>query len=159
MSWRKYTVILFVFVLAYLIVINILYDESSFLLYVALLFAVVLYPAFCMFISLKMKEMIVVLKHNKDLIHTIQTVLQVFPEGVVIRSLDETSRQTIIKFANNIAAKVLIAEQQVGGQDQGIDIKVIENESAKTDHENNPTIKLDEFLNQQELKIEFERAE
>ena len=106
-----------------------------------------------------MKEMIVVLKHNKDLIHTIQTVLQVFPEGVVIRSLDETSRQTITKFANNIAAKVLIAEQQVGGQDLGIDIKVIEDESAKTDRKNSPTIKLDEFLNQQELKIEFEHSE
>ena len=106
-----------------------------------------------MLVSLKLKEIIILLKTNKDLIHTIQTILQVFPEGVIIRSLDETSKQTILKFANNIAKKVLIDEDAVK---EGVKLKVIDSDSFHSDREHENLIDLDEFLSQQENSILFE---
>ena len=105
------------------------------------------------YVSIKLKEIIILLKTNKDLIHTIQTILQVFPEGVIIRSLDETSKQTILKFANNIAKKVLIDEDT---EKEGIQLKVIDTNSFHSDREHENLIDLDEFLSQQENSILFE---
>ena len=106
-----------------------------------------------MYFSLKIKEFIILLKTNKDLIHTIQTILQVFPDGVIIRSLDETSKQTILKFANNIAKKVLIDEDT---EKEGVKLKVIDTNSLSSDREHENLIDLDEFLSQQENSILFE---
>ena len=103
-----------------------------------------------MLVSLKLKEMITLLKTNKDLIHTIQTILQVFPEGVIIRSLDETSKQTILKFVNNIANKVLIDEDT--GK-EGVKLKVIGSDNLHSDREHNDFVHLDEFLIRQESLI------
>ena len=105
------------------------------------------------YVSIKLKEIIILLKTNKDLIHTIQTILQVFPDGVIIRSLDETSKQTILKFANNIAKKVLIDEDT---EKEGIQLKVIDTNSLSSDREHENLIDLDEFLSQQENSILFE---
>ena len=51
--------------------------------------------------------MIVLLQTKKDLIHTIRSILQVFPEGVIIRSVDPVTKQTVIKFANDVASQFL----------------------------------------------------
>ena len=51
--------------------------------------------------------MIILLKTKKDLIHTIRGILQVFPEGVIIRSVDPTSKRVIIRFANDVAEQFL----------------------------------------------------
>ena len=68
-------------------------------------------PLAWFFISEKFIEILILLKTNKELIHTIKTVLQVFPEGVIIRSLDETSAKTITKFANEYAKDIFKTQQ------------------------------------------------
>ena len=99
------------------------------------------------------------LKSNQDLIHTIKTILQVFPEGVIIRSLDEKSKQTILKFANNIASKVLVEEECKDDNKNSIKIKEVELQNNHLESESTQTISLEEFLSQQENKIEIENAE
>ena len=108
-----------------------------------------------MLVSLKLKEIINLFKTNKDLTHTIQTILQVFPEGVIIRSLDETSRQTILKFSNNIANKVLV-DQDKYNQGQSIMLKTITSNKLDVERESEDYFDLEQFLKNQENTIVFE---
>ena len=103
-----------------------------------------------MLISIRIKEILILLKSNRDLIHTIQRILQIFPEGVIIRSLDETSKQTILKFANYIASKDLDWEEN-----QESKVIVIDNQNLSKEDKFTPSISLNEFLDNQESKFEF----
>jgi hypothetical protein len=42
--------------------------------------------------------MLLLLKENRELIKTIKTILQIFPEGVVINSLDKDMQKMVTKF-------------------------------------------------------------
>ena len=53
-------------------------------------------------VAKKILNFLQLIQENRELVHTIKNILKVFPEGVLIQSLDETSRKVIIKFANNI---------------------------------------------------------
>ena len=107
-----------------------------------------------MLISLKLKEMIILLKTNKELIHTIQTILQVFPEGVIIRSLDETSQQIITKFANNISNKEFIEKEN-----REIKINICGNQSFNEEWRPQDSLSLEELLTNQEIKLEQDSFE
>ena len=109
-----------------------------------------------MFISLKLKEMIILLNTNKDLIHTIQTILQIFPEGVIIRSLDDKSMQTIMKFANNIANKELIRENNEERDHIDTRLKIVNSDQFR--NKENMSIMLNDFLSQQEFKIQNDES-
>ena len=52
------------------------------------------------------------LKENKDLIKTIKTILQIFPEGVIIRSLDPESLKILTKFANDVAVNEHLSQDE-----------------------------------------------
>ena len=107
-----------------------------------------------MLISLKLKEMIILLKTNKELIHTIQTILQVFPEGVIIRSLDETSQQIITKFANNISNKEFIEKEN-----REIKINICGNQSFNEERRPQDSLSLEELFTNQEMKLEQDSIE
>ena len=112
----------------------------------------VFYPIIWIFISFKLKELIILNKTNKDLIHTIQTILQVFPEWVIIRSLDERTQQTIVKFANNLASRFLIGDSSQ--ENNFLQITEINPQiSQESVSERECFINLDEFLIKQELFI------
>ena len=103
--------------------------------------------------------MISLLKFNKDLIHTIQMILQAFPEWVIIRSLDEKSKETIMKFANNIASKILIEDNNSNSDlKKSVSIDVINSQNIHENEVEN-SISLTEFLTLQEHKIELEHSE
>ena len=110
MNWKRQAITLYSLFALFLILVTVYYERVSLVLYMGIILTSAIYPMIWIFISFKLRELIILLKTNKDLIHTIQTILQVFPEGVIIRSLDETTKQTILKFANRIANKVLIGE-------------------------------------------------
>ena len=93
--------------------------------------------------------MLQLIKENKDLIHTIKTILQVFPEGVIIRSLDQKSKQTLMKFANEIA-KQFLWEQDVAEKDVTV---LINSKSPKSDTFDSTEYSVDEFLQKQESEI------
>ena len=141
--------ILYLTIFIFWIFVYIWYGEGSFQIYFSLGLTCTLYPIIWMLISLKLKEMIVLLKSNNDLIHTIETILKVFPEGVMIRSVDEISRRTILKFANNIANRDL-----VNYENKDINIKVFDNESFSEERKMQHSISLDMFLNRQESNLE-----
>ena len=102
--------------------------------------------------------MIALLKINKDLIHTIQNILQVFPEGVIIRSLDERSKESIMKFANNIASKTLEKEQQADQENNKISIQMLNSEQIANQEDYSFTC-INDFLNYQEEQIGLENLE
>ena len=46
-----------------------------------------------------------IMHNNQVLIETIKKILQVFPEGIIIQSLDEKSQKLILEFVNDAAVK------------------------------------------------------
>ena len=100
------------------------------------------------------------MKINKDLIHTIRTILLLFPEGVIIRSIDPVTKETILKFAND-AAKKFNLEKHDNSSDNNIEVTIINNNSSKNIFDINKSkmtqsetvLKLDEFLKTQEEKL------
>ena len=95
--------------------------------------------------------MIILLQTKKDLIHTIRNILQVFPEGVIIRSIDPVSKKTVVKFANDVASQFL--KQSEGNTEVSAELKV-KHSSAEQDQQEKW---LDEFLHEQELKVDTEQ--
>ena len=50
-----------------------------------------------------------IMNDNQLLIKTIQKILQVFPEGIIIQTLDEKSQKLVLQFINNAAAKEILS--------------------------------------------------
>ena len=85
-----------------------------------------------------------------DLI-TIRSILQVFPEGVIIRSVDPVTKQTVIKFANDVASQFL---RQQDDKTEVLERIKVKPDSPVQSHEDQQLI---EFLQEQELKIDTEQ--
>ena len=156
MNWRKLVLISYLIKISFLIVMNFCFEDIPLETYIAFICTCIFFPIIWMLISLKVKEILTLLKSNKELIHTIQKILQAFPEGVIIRSLDKRSMQTILKFANNIANKDLITKEKSEGKSQEINIKVFDHQNINLDSDPYHLISLDEFLDSQERKCELE---
>ena len=156
MHWKRQVLLLYFMFTVFIILLNVYYDKISIILYMGIFLMWTLYLVIWIFISFKLKELIVMVKTNKDLIHTIQTILQVFPEGVIIRSLDETSKQTVLRFANNIAKKDLAPEVGQGEQLVDLKIKVVDSHNLSLDNDSHRSIYLNDLLSKQEKIIGFE---
>lgn len=100
-------------------------------------------------ISKQINEILRLIQQNKDLIQTIRRILQVFPEGVLIRSLDPTTKQIILKFAND-CAKQFSWENITEQPDNSATINLI-NPNSETTEVIETTIS--EFLSEQEKRI------
>ena len=148
-------VLSFYFVIfAFIVSVNLLYDEIPFVLYISLMNIIIYFPLICIFISQKFKEMIMLLKTKKDLVHTIQTILKVLPEGVIIRSFDPIAKRVIIEYANDYAQKFLNEDNEgVSITDQLILNIAKPSASPPSNRSDNPW-SLSNFLNLQERKIE-----
>ena len=156
MNWRKLVLISYIIIIFFLIIMNLCFEDIPLETYISFIITCIFFPIIWMLISLKLKEILALLKNNNELIHTIQQILQVFPEGVIIRSLDERSMQTILKFSNNIANKDLIEEDLVGGKTKGIKINILDHKNLNLDNDPHDLISLKEFLSSQEKKWELE---
>ena len=60
------------------------YEDTSFLLLVNVTISSGIYTIECLMIAKQLKEVFDLLQENKKLTHTIKTILQTFPEGVII---------------------------------------------------------------------------
>ena len=159
MSWRKVVLGFWGVSLFFVIAATETYDEVPLKLYLAFLFVAILFPMWCFFIAEKVKQIFVYMKINKDLIHTIRTILLLFPEGVIIRSIDPVTKETILKFAND-AAKKFNLENLDKDHDLGIEVVLLNDsntttnfESSKPQNNPEPTVKLEEFLKFQEQQL------
>ena len=95
----------YIFFISYAIWWNLQYDNIPFSFFVSFLFVIIIFSLICILISKKLKEIIILLKTKKDLVHTIQTILKVLPEGVIIRSFDPITKKVVTEFANDHAQK------------------------------------------------------
>ena len=136
----------------YVVVLNMYYNEVPFVLYMALISYLVQYPITCLFISQKLKEMIILVQTKKDLVHTIQTILQTFPEGVIIRSVDPATKEVITKFANDDAERFVKKNEGSISISEDIQVNSMTN-SIDLNENQNTFSSLDQFLQQQEQKI------
>ena len=46
-----------------------------------------------------------IMHNNQVLIETIKKILQVFPDGIIIQSLDEETQKLVLQFINNAAVR------------------------------------------------------
>ena len=113
-----------------------------------------MYPVVCLFISQKFKEMIVLIKTKKDLVHTIQTLLKVFPEAVLIRSLDSVAQRVVTEFANDYAQQfVSVADNQINISREVKVSPTWERPNSESSDSADFT-SLDDFLAEQEHKLD-----
>ena len=124
------------------------FEEVEFKLYIAVLNGTLYFAFTSLMIAKQIKEILHLIKDNKELTHTIKAILQTFPEGVIIRSLDEISKKTLTKFANDVFQNTvwkLFDESLNIDQDIGIEVLAKSNITI----ENNQT-SLEDFLSLQE---------
>ena len=125
------------------------YRDISYEFYLSIFITWILFTAILIFISQKIKEMIILLKTKRDLIHTIRSILQIFPEGVIIKSIDPVTQKTVIKFANDVANQFV---------DKIDDTTISENLKVNRELGISQTMEIGEslsnFLNEQELNID-----
>ena len=89
-----------------------MYENLPVFFYIAIFTSLALFTVSAIIISKQIKDILMIIKENKELIKTIQTILQVFPEGVIIRSFDQKTKETILKYANDIARKLIWDNQE-----------------------------------------------
>ena len=107
LTWRK-LICAFWIIMAWILLFTYLKcDNVPIILYVSIWTPSVMFPVTTMFYWVEFKEAILLVKTNKELTHTTRTILLFFPEGVVIRSQDSVSKNTITRFANDGAKNVL----------------------------------------------------
>ena len=102
------------------------FDNVPIILYIALFFTMILFPITCITVAEKIKEAVHALKTNLSLIHTIKAILEVFPEGVLIRSLDSLTKQTVLKFANETIKRKLFGQTSDNLEWNEFEVKPIE---------------------------------
>ena len=95
MKWTRIVFILYFIMICYALMLNYYFDKRPLKLYSAFSFVGILFPVSIYYGTKKIKEIIILLKINKDLIHTIRSILQVFPEGVIIQSRTQNGHTKI----------------------------------------------------------------
>ena len=88
--------------------IHLTYSDISFYYYCGFIYATCLFPLVWMAVARVLLGFIISLQNNQQLIKTIQKILQVFPEGIIIQSLDEKSQQVVLQFVNNTANREIV---------------------------------------------------
>ena len=152
LNWLKSVFAFWGVTFIYIILMTQLYSDVTSTFYFSFAFASIMFPLSWFFISEKVKELFIFMKTNEDLIHTVRTILQLFPEGVIIRSIDPVTRQTISRFANDVAWKIILNEAEEEETGKTI-VKVIKTEENEQNSPVNRVASLDEFLCHQELHI------
>ena len=91
---------------------------------------------------------------NKDLVHTIQIILKVLPEGVIIRSVDPITQRVITEFANDYAHKFIKENNGDISISEDHILKIVKSSASPPSNSSDNLWSLNDFLNYQEEKIE-----
>jgi hypothetical protein len=94
------------------------------------------------------------LKDKKELIHTIKTILQVFPEGVLIRSLDEVTKRVLLEFANDEIKKFTSFGEE---QEKEVRINVCDPAHSFRSEDDSSFLSLEQFLGAQEDAVKVSK--
>ena len=155
LKWKRVLISFYVISTIYIVLLNLFFNDVPFTLYAAFIVIWILLPITIFLFSQKMVEMFILMKTNKDLIHTIRSILQIFPEGVIIRSIDPTTKKTVIKFANDVANKFL--NKTIEGIELSRDLKI--NKLDSLNHNLQSFQNLENILFQKEQQYNIEEYE
>ena len=88
--------------------LHLTYSDISTFFYLGYVFMNVIIPLVIMVISRVVLGLILVIYNNQDLIKTIKKILEGFPEGIIIQSVDQKSDRLVLKFINDDAKNEII---------------------------------------------------
>ena len=144
----------------FLIRMSLTYEETSFLLFLTVLISSGIYTIECLMIAKQIKEIFDLIQENKKLTHTIKTILQTFPEGVIIRSPDEISKSIKTKFTNDFIHKTFNIDPVLNNKEASdIIVWIVHEKENSNSMESEDFQFLDEFLSNQEWKWEQKQFE
>ena len=98
------------------------------------------------------KKSLICSKKTKKLTHTIKTILQTFPEGVIIRTPDQVSNSVIIKFTNDfIKHNFSNTNSEQPNDISSTQVNIVHEKDNSNSLESENSLTLDEFLWSQEM--------
>ena len=109
--WKKMIIVFTVVQIYNIIQIHINYSDVSSYFYMGYMVATLLIPLVWMIVARILLGFIQLQHNNQQLINTIKKILQVFPEGIIIQSLDENTKELIVKFVNYEAQKEIVKNE------------------------------------------------
>lgn len=92
----------------YIVVIHAAYGPMPCTFYFGTIAVSVLVPLIFMVIARIVLGFIELLQQNQELSVTIQNILQVFPEGVLVQSIDDSAGGVVVQFANDVAKQKIV---------------------------------------------------
>ena len=151
LTWKKLVGIIWISLLLLLVLVTKKYENVSLALYISIFMVWSMFSITTVFYWTKIKETILLIKTNKDLIHTIRSILQMFPEGVLIRSFDDTTKKIITVYANDVAKNILfngdIKEQSI----KDYEVTKIDMNIQFEEWNEEKWISMNDFLNTKEI--------
>ena len=151
LDWKKMVAVRWVLSIYFLVRMTQIYDETSFILYLTVIISTWIYTIECLMIAKQLKEVFDLLQENKKLTHTIKTILQTFPEGVIIRTPDQVSNSVIIKFTNDfIKHNFSNTNSEQPSDISSTQVNIVHEKDNSSSLESEDSLMLDEFLWSQE---------
>ena len=107
-------ILMFWFIQIYnFVLLHITYNDISMYFYMGYTFITLLLPLVSMIVARILLGFLLVIHNNSELIKTIKKILEVFPEGIIIQSLDKCSQEPVVQFANEAATNDVISYQGI----------------------------------------------
>ena len=94
--------------ISYIISVHLTYDKISVYFYPGFTFVTVLIPLVCMIIARLILAFLMMIHNNQELTKTIKKILLIFPEAILIQTVDNNSGRFVVQLVNDTAAKEII---------------------------------------------------
>ena len=107
-DWKQIVLSFWIVKFNYWIVMNWIYDSLGFQFYIGIAYVCLTYPIISLLITKKILELLKLIQENKQLIEMIKIILKSFPEAVIIQDLNQITKSSTIKFANDVAKSEIL---------------------------------------------------
>ena len=101
---------------SYFIILHLTYDKINIYFYPGFLFISILLPLICMIIARLILAFLLMIHNNQELIKTIKKILLIFPEAILIQTVDEDTGKLVVQLVNDTAVKEIIEYNNPCGQ-------------------------------------------
>lgn len=140
-----------------------LYDNIPTTFFSSFISILFILPLSAILYSSQIKDMLHLLKENQELTKTIKNVLEMFPESVIIQSLDSETKKFITRFANNASySSKLISDEikQADGLGQyfqinnAVNMTILDDKMSQEDTKEAEIISFSALLQSQAKKLD-----
>ena len=118
LEWKKIVWMRLSIYVMFIVWLHIKFEHVPFIIHLSLIFSSIIFITSSIIMSQQIKEIIKLIKEKKELVHTIKSILQVFPEGVNIRSLDPVSMNVVSMFANDVFEQISTSSSEADNSPQ-----------------------------------------